>query len=38
MGNGLHQGSLRNALRGLVGVAFPIATLVLTQAGRPPPE
>jgi hypothetical protein len=38
MGNGLHQGSLRNALRGLVGLAFPIAALVLTRAGRPPPE
>ena len=38
MGNGLHQGSLRNALRGLVGLAFPIAALVLTRAGRPLPE
>ena len=32
VGNGLHQGSLRNALRSLVGLAFPIAALVLTRA------
>ena len=35
VGNGLHQGSLRDPLRSLVGVAFPIAALVLTGA-RPP--